>query len=146
MLIVRLLGNFTACTREKYIPMVYFEVQVRDRVVRIYRTSRHTHARMNRNELSCQSRSRVASGPPSLTGLTGLTGPRDDLDRKFLRRPEWVRMLYTEGGRYEYQNRLFWHLLAEPKKETFARLRRPHRWRQGTSAAGSSKSTSTRIH
>ena len=43
---------------------------VKGRVVRIYRRPWNTHARRSRNERSCQSRSRVISGLPSLTGLT----------------------------------------------------------------------------
>ena len=66
-----------------------------DRVIRIYRRCWNTHARMNRNEISCQSRPRVASGPPSLTGLTC---PRITLDRMFLRRSDWVSSTQTPHG------------------------------------------------
>ena len=136
MLIVPLLGNFIACTREKYIPMVYFEVQVRDRVVRIYRTSRHTHARMNRNERSWQSRSRVESGPPSPTGLTG---PRVNLDRTFLRCFDWVYASQKTHGVII----VFVATSLLIQERNLARLRPPERRRQGTSAPGSTKATST---
>ena len=68
---------------------------VKGRVVCIHRTPWNTHARMNRNEISCQSRSRVAGGPPSLTGSTG---PRIYLDRMFLRRSDWVSSAPTTQG------------------------------------------------
>ena len=50
------------------------------------------HARNSSNERFCQSTSQVASGLPSLTGLTG---PRIDFDRIFLRRSDWVSSTQT---------------------------------------------------
>ena len=66
-----------------------------DRIIRIYGRSWNTHARRTRNERSCQSRSRVASCPPFLTGLTG---PRINLGGMFLRRSDWVPSTQTPHG------------------------------------------------
>ena len=68
-----------------------------DRIIRIYGRSWNTHARRTRNERSCQSRSRVASGHPSLTGLTG---PRTNLSQNV---PPKVRLsvVYIYASRYQ---------------------------------------------
>ena len=68
---------------------------VKGRVVRIYCRPCNTHVRSTKNETSWQSRSPVDSGPPSLTGLTG---PRINLDRMFLRRADRVSSTQTPHG------------------------------------------------
>ena len=68
---------------------------VTGRVVRIYRRPWNTHARSTMNERSCQSRSQIASGPPSLTRLTGA---RINLEGMFLRRSDWVSPTQTPHG------------------------------------------------